>query len=51
MATVASNLTLAAGATTATFTVTTNTVRITSKFTISGTTAGVTKSAVITITA
>ncbi len=50
VATVPSSLTVPPGATTATFSVTTSAVRNTSKVTISGTTAGVTKSAVLTVT-
>jgi hypothetical protein len=50
VATVPSRVTVQAGATTATFTVTTSAVRNTSKVTISGTSAGVTKSAVLTVT-
>ena len=50
VATVPSSVTVPAGATTATFSVTTNAVRNTSKATISGTSAGVTKSAVLTVT-
>jgi len=50
VATVPSSVTVAAGATTATFTVTTNRVRSTTNTTISGTSAGVTKSAVLSVT-
>jgi hypothetical protein len=50
VAAVPPNVTVAPGATTATFTVTTSAVRTTSKVTISGTTAGVTRSAVLTVT-
>jgi hypothetical protein len=50
VATVPSSVTVQAGATKATFTVTTSAVRNTSKVTISGTSAGVTKSAVLTVT-
>lgn len=50
VATVPSSVTVQAGATTATFSVTTSAVRNTSKVTISGTSAGVTKSAVLTVT-
>jgi len=50
VATVPSSVTVPPGATTATFSVTTSAVRNTSKVTISGTTAGVTKSAVLTVT-
>jgi len=50
VATVPSSVTVAAGATAATFTVTTNRVRSTTNTTISGTSAGVTKSAVLSVT-
>jgi hypothetical protein len=50
VATVPSSVTVAAGATAATFPVTTNRVRSTTNATISGTSAGVTKSAVLTVT-
>ena len=50
VATVPSSVTVAAGATAATFTVTTNGVRSTTNTTISGTSAGVTKSAVLSVT-
>jgi N,N-dimethylformamidase beta subunit-like protein/List-Bact-rpt repeat protein len=50
VATVPSSVTVAAGATTATFTVTTIRVRSTTNATISGTSAGVTKSAVLSVT-
>ena len=50
VATVPSSVTVAAGATGATFPVTTNRVRSTTNVTISGTSAGVTKSAVLTVT-
>jgi Fe-S cluster biogenesis protein NfuA len=50
VATVPSSVTVAAGATTATFTVTTNRVRSTTNTTISGKSAGVTKSAVLSVT-
>jgi hypothetical protein len=50
VATVPSSVTIPAGATTANFSVSTSTVRNTSKVTISGTSAGVTKSAVLTVT-
>jgi hypothetical protein len=50
VATVPSSVTIAAGTTAATFTVTTNRVRSTTNATISGTSAGVTRSAVLTVT-
>jgi hypothetical protein len=50
VATVPSSVTVPPGATTATFSVATSAVRNTSKVTISGTTAGGTKSAVLTVT-
>ena len=50
VATVPSSITVAAGATSATFPVTTNRVRSTTNVTISGTSAGVTKSAVLSVT-
>ena len=50
VATVPSSVTVAAGATAATFPVTTNRVRSTTNATISGTSAGVTKSATLTVT-
>jgi len=50
VATVPSSVTVAAGATAATFSVTTNRVRSTTNATISGTSAGVTKSATLTVT-
>jgi hypothetical protein len=50
VATVPSSVTVAAGATTATFTVNTTGVRSTTNTTISGTSAGVTKSAVLSVT-
>ena len=50
VATVPSSITVAAGATSATFPVTTNRVRSTTNVTISGASAGVTKSAVLSVT-
>jgi hypothetical protein len=50
VATVPSSVTVAAGATAAIFPVTTNRVRSTTNVTISGTSAGVTKSAVLSVT-
>jgi hypothetical protein len=50
VATVPSSVTVAAGATSASFPVTTNRVRNTTNVTISGTSAGASKSAVLTVT-